>query len=254
LREAKQDYSNKAPAKDNIIDTIFFDVVAKIHESCLTEIRALLGGAQSRDRHLEMFHDQIMKSADYNNDATVDAIFQAELKHLKLSLKKVRDVYASNFPGKSSHSSHTDYIERIKQLRILYDAIQPLQPDHPAIREWLRHQGAALSTWDKLKASTLAKDHHHTVRAGRLLFNLAGRELCELKTNEMAQADLELLADRSDAPRVISKRQWSLMKPRKTKRAQTGPSRTLNVHDDSDDEVLLGDTEHYGDFNIDHVQ
>jgi hypothetical protein len=254
LKEAKQDYSNKAPAKDNIIDTIFFDVVAKIHESCLTAIRVLLGGAQSRDEHLEMFHDQIMKNADYNNDVTVDAIFQAELRHLKFSLKAVREVYTSSFPGKSSHSSHTDYIERIKQLRVMYDEIQPLHPDHSAVREWLRHQGAALSTWDKLKASTLAKHHHDTARPGRLLFNLAGRELCELKTNEVAQADLERLADCSDAPRVISKRQWSLMKPRKAKRAQAGPSRTLNVDDDSDNEFLPGDADHYDGYDFGHVQ
>jgi hypothetical protein len=253
LKEAKTDYSNKAPVKDDIIDTILFDVVAKIHERCLATIRDLLGSAQSRDQHLEMFHDQIVDSAASYHGSTVDSILQIEMEQLKASLKTVRDEYTTSLSGKLSHSSRAEYIDRITQLRKMYDAIQPRQPDHPAVREWLRHQVAALSIWDKLKASTLAKYHHDTSRPGRLLFNVAGREQCELKANEAAQADVELLADHGGAPRVISKRQWAQLKPRKAKRKQTGPSHMLNVHDESDDEVLVEDTMYFVENNLDHV-
>jgi hypothetical protein len=252
-KEEKTDYSNQAPVKDNIIDTVLFGVVSDIHEKCLVTIRELLGTAQSRDQHLEMFHDQIMNSNASNHHATFDGTFKAEIEHLRSSLKLVREAYTTKFPGMSSHSSHTDYIDRVKELRAMYDAIQPLQPEHPAVREWLRHQGASLSIWEKLKASTLAKHHHDTIRPGKLLFNLAGRELCELKTNETAQAELELFADHGGAPRVVSKRQWSLMKPRKTKRTQAAQSHMPMVRDGSDDEFMLEDTDDCDYYDFDHV-
>jgi hypothetical protein len=249
--EDRTDYPIKAPAKGNIIDAIIFEVIGPMHKRCVTTVQELLGKAESHDVHLGTFHDQMAgQTVDYPGN--VDYSIQEEIKHIKNSLKIVRDAYQTALAGKSAHA---DFVEGVKHLRSLYDAIQPLQPDHPVAREWLRRQGTALSIWDKLKASTLAKFHHDTTKPGKLLYNVAGRELCELKAYQKAQASIDLGMNGADVPRVVNARQWSLMKPRKTKTPLATNLSCLKDRsaDTWDDDILLNDIDGSDDDDYDEI-
>lgn len=157
----------------HILDRLYFDVFMK--EIChgIRQIRRTLENAKSEDEDLVWIYDQLWNSAD---DSSIQ---RKEIESLKKKFSLLTKTW--NLGLRRYHEGNKlprTWQTCVEDCRTVYEDIQPDNLDHDVVIEWLRPQGHALNMWDKLKASTLAKYHH---RSMRLLFSVVGSELCVRK-------------------------------------------------------------------------
>ncbi|PPJ56038.1 hypothetical protein CBER1_03377 [Cercospora berteroae] len=210
---------NPDPGTVNIIDTIFFDVLQPIIESTLKRAAIILDSAASYDHDLANFWNETFKSMSRSS------VPAAELLKLKDELREVQKEWSTN------SRNYPTWPDCIQALRSMYDAIQPMDPTDPIVKEWLRKVGKGYSRWDELKASCLAKHHFGSgSHPGSFVMNVAGAEMCHLKLAQtVGQASRSMTAD-----------QYRLLKLRRIRAVDSGDS-----FDDGEDAAPAEDTGYY---------
>jgi hypothetical protein len=181
---------------ENIIDEAYFDVAEPLVHQCLERVEEALNFEPQNDEDLTRFYDQTW------NSASPDSIIRTELQTLKARLQDVRSLWSEIYTSST-------WFDLLTQVRVKYDEIQPQGLEHPTVVEWLRRQGNGPTTWDKLKACAFAKLFQKRGRyPGKLIFNIAGHELCEVKAQEAGMT------------RLLLDTQYRRLKPRKTKKIE----------------------------------
>lgn len=110
--------------------------------------------------------------------ASKGSVIRIELKAVERPLEEIRKLW-------QTHQKIWRFAELVLRLRTKYDAIRPNDVSHPTVIEWMRKQGNDLTIWERLKAGVFAKLHHGTNQRGRLVFSVAGRDLCIIKHHEV---------------------------------------------------------------------
>ncbi|GIZ46512.1 hypothetical protein CKM354_000963800 [Cercospora kikuchii] len=210
---------NPDPGTVNIIDTIFFDVLQPVIESTLKRAAIILDSAAPYDHDLASFWNETFESVSRS------PVPAAELLRLKDRLREVQKEWATN------SRKYPTWPECIQALRSMYDAIQPMNPTDPIVKEWLRKVGKGYSRWDELKASCLAKHHFASgSHPGSFVMNVAGAEMCHLKLAQTV----------GQASRSMTEEQYRLLKLRRVRAVDSGDS-----FNDGEDAAAVEDTGYY---------
>ncbi|CAK1361982.1 putative RNA-dependent RNA polymerase SHL2 [Cercospora beticola] len=210
---------NPDPGTVNIIDTIFFDVLQPVIESTLKRAAIILDSAASYDHDLASFWNETFESMSRSS------VPAAELLKLKDGLREVQKEWATN------SRKYPTWPECIQALRSMYDAIQPMNPTDPIVKEWMRKVGKGYSRWDELKASCLAKHHFASgSHPGSFVMNVAGAEMCHLK----------LARTVGQTSRSMTEEQYRLLKLRRVRAVDSGDS-----FNDGEDAAAAEDTGYY---------
>ncbi|KAK3725366.1 hypothetical protein LTR37_000336 [Vermiconidia calcicola] len=172
------------PKQDNIIDRIYFWVLTKIFDKTLnraSQILPLKTEGTACDTDLSRLYEQMLSSAPGGSAVATEL---ADLRQKLLEVSKVWQRRMGVRAGKTKISEkQLDWDSAVVTCRNAYLDVQPNDETHPVVFEWVRQSGHALTTWDLLKASALAKFHFK----GLMWFSIAGSELCLLKTQAFAQ-------------------------------------------------------------------
>ncbi|KXT05439.1 hypothetical protein AC578_11006, partial [Pseudocercospora eumusae] len=204
----------------NIIDDVFSKVIHPMAQASLSRVRDILRPAkESKDLSLAKFYHETLISAENDDDKATSSghilapreardLIRKELEALRHGLEEVRNFW------KNQQKKYT-FNELLLQLRVKYESIMPTHTHHPTVVEWLRRQGNDVTIWEKLRASAFAEFHHGTRTRGKLVWHVAGRELCLLKAHECPQT------------RTLTKEAWSSLRPRKE-------PKTVDVDDDDE--------------------
>ncbi|KAF2168282.1 hypothetical protein M409DRAFT_21720 [Zasmidium cellare ATCC 36951] len=164
----------RAPiVEGNVIDDVFLKIVKPKADEAMHRVKQVLFPArQFMDPHLGKFLEETITSAHKGS------LIRRELKAIERPLEDIRQVW-------KTHQRVWGFNELVLRLRTKYDAITPHDTLHPTVVEWMRKQGNDLTIWEKLKACVFAKLHHGTLQRGRLVFSVAGRDLCIIKHHEV---------------------------------------------------------------------
>ena len=122
-------------------------------------------------------------------------VIKAELRHLSSELYKLSDLWNERTHAWSkkqgTRKSSPAWNSAIMVCAEFFNAIEPLNKDSdPRIREWCRRNGTSLSTYDRLKASAVAKFYEK----GKLRFSVAGGHLCKMKAEAVEHRCLTMPA------------------------------------------------------------
>lgn len=167
------------PKPDSVIDQLYFGVVKPEVDATIAKARAMVEGAPVSDDDLTKSFDQAIASA------ADKSVIQTELQALQARLLEVRKLwYVGMRKYHSTGKKPADWQECVVGCRAAYVAILPTNTTHDVMIEWLRRRGNALTIWDEMKASALAKFEYGS---GRILFSVAGDELCRLKAQAADQ-------------------------------------------------------------------
>ncbi|UJO14577.1 RNA-dependent RNA polymerase 2 [Fulvia fulva] len=211
---------NKTKVTNNIIDFVYFQVVDPIVKDGMIRASHILEPAGAYDDDLSKFYKQTIEASTKGSDML------QELLKLKDNLLRVKQEWgAANAAG--------PFPEAVARTRAVYDSIQPLDPQSVFAVEWLRRQGKGYTTWEKLKASCLARwpEFYGGEKAGSFIFSIAGRELCHLKLNELDEDTRSMLLS-----------QYLVLKPRKMRKAASNAD---DFDDDAGHDDGLEDVEYY---------
>lgn len=186
---------------NHVVDKIYCQILQVEISKALELAREEMKGAKDFDPDLTAFYDAMMVDAR-NNPA-----ISSQLDHLKSKLRELNELY-KNRTGhwskvQGTRKSSTLWNNALIECAAFYDAIEPLFKDtDPTIREWCRKNGTALTTWERLKASALAKFYE----IGKLRFGVAGGQLCKLKAEAVEHRIMTMAAYRNVKPRKRKRR------------------------------------------------
>lgn len=184
------------PDPCNIIDQLYFTVVAPEIRKALLKVECAMRGATTNDLELSVLYDEMSESSS--------EVIKNELTGLRNSLLEVRESWAAGMQKYHAKGRrHIDWVKCIQKCRDHFLRIAPLNPRNSTVMEWLRRRGKALTIWEELKVSALSK--FHPDNQGKMMFSIAGIELCRVK----AQA--------SDDCRLLRMGIYLQMKPHKPK-------------------------------------
>ncbi|KAK5132375.1 hypothetical protein LTR08_009146 [Meristemomyces frigidus] len=208
------------PNPDNVVDCVYFDVLLPEVKSALGKVKDVVKAAGGLDSDLTKPFMETLHSLKE------DTVARKELMALKKKLESVRKLWAE-LMGKYANRGRkvADWHDCVDRCRIKYEGIQPDDTTNLSIVEWVRRFGNNPTTWDILKASALAKYHGNT--GSRMMFSVAGDELCRLK----AQAN-------PNGTRTVVHKMYLSLKPRKPKVA-------VEVDHDSDAETEADESTYY---------
>ena len=227
IEDSKQ-YQKSRPT--NIIDRIYVDTLACEFENAANAVRAKLNAATIEDADLFDFYEKMME------EGRRDPVIRAELTHLLAQLSKLCQRW-----GKTTHNWGEKHSNTRKKNDTWYDIVldccafyQDIQPlavsTNPAIAEWCRGNGYALTTWERLKASAFAKTYFlkasafaKTFTKGKFLLSIAGAQLCQLK------------AEATPGSRLMTNAAYKILKPRTLKRKRDDDERDNGEEQDEMD-------------------
>ncbi|KAF7194260.1 RNA-dependent RNA polymerase 1 [Pseudocercospora fuligena] len=221
--------------KGNIIDDVFLKVVHPMAQASLSRVHDILRpAAELQDLRLAKFYNETLISAANDDDMATSAghilapreardLIREELKALGVGLGEVREFWATQ-------QKRYTFNELLLQLRVKYESIMPTHTYHPTVVEWLRRQGNDLTIWEKLRASAFARFQYNTGTRGKLVWHVAGRELCLLKAHECPQT------------RTLTMEAWSSLRPRKE-------LKTVDVDEDENTPEIIEDNDEDGVLN-----
>ncbi|TKA26645.1 hypothetical protein B0A50_04753 [Salinomyces thailandicus] len=167
-----------AEIKDtDIIDRLYFHVVKRKIDEGMARAEVILGmpdSLPSADADLTAVADDRLASDD-------PAIVQ-EMKALCNALKRPRRTWQEGGGTLGVHRERRqkfDWAPVASKALEEYLVIQPVNPHHPAVAEWLRPRGQTPTIWAEIKASTLARLYYDS---DRFIFAMASGDLCHLKS------------------------------------------------------------------------
>lgn len=166
------------PNPNSIIDEIYFHVVQPIVQDTIAKAKETLRGAGIVDHDLTRFYEQTWDSE------CAGSVIRKELGALRSALVDgVKEAWRleTNRYTHRTVKSRGAWEGHIKKIRTHYEAIQPTDLGHPTVVEWLRPQEKDITMWEKLKVSALAKFCRSN--DGKMMFHIAGNELCRLKAS-----------------------------------------------------------------------
>lgn len=188
---------------ENIVDYVFFEILEPKVKATLALTEKKLSTAVTEDAGLTKSYDDELRNTP------PDSAIGKEVAALPKKFEALRKMWWEMRNEWKAGNCEWDFC--LEECRAMYVAIVP--DDAKLFSRWLETIGDELSMWDKLKASALARLQH----TGKMMFNMAGRELCEIK------------ALRSGPTRRLTMRCILESKPR-------GKKRGADRMDDDDDE------------------
>ncbi|KAK4556764.1 hypothetical protein LTR86_006335 [Recurvomyces mirabilis] len=175
--EAMSELATRHASPKNILDRICFEVAQPIVDAALAKAKRLTQAAVSPDTDLAARSNMMLGEED---GSYIRQAAQALLEQLK-------DVNTAWNDGMARYNQKDAKLgvwqETVSTCRDIFTAIKPADPQHPTATKWLRTYGHTPSPWDLLKASALAGTY--AKNQGKMMFTVAGSELCLLKVESM---------------------------------------------------------------------
>lgn len=203
------DFERKNP--DNIIDRVYFWILGDTFDDAMGKAQMALNGATPDDAHLSLLYEQMRTDAEVEQ-AEGKPGFSTELQKLKEQLQRVRESWNQAMGRRSALQGKDRVIAwdaAVLSCREQFDAILPAgDVSAERMREWLRKSAFDLSTWDKLRASAMAR--LLTAKDHRMWFQIAAGEMCYIKARE------------SQGSLLLTLPAYLALKPRKRKAAPGG--------------------------------
>ncbi|EMC92320.1 hypothetical protein BAUCODRAFT_569676 [Baudoinia panamericana UAMH 10762] len=219
--------SKAKPNFSDIVDYVYFGVLKpELHTAMHTAAKDLGSGLPCPlDTDLCALYADVALCED--------KVIRGELEALQSSIKLLYERWQLRAARQRNKDTPdwADWEDFVSELRSAFIALQPCNPTHPAVREWLRPQGESLTMWLALKASSIARLYWEKGNAGSFVFSIAARELCELKARACGGLD---------GSRTIMNEIYLSMKPSKhvviaTAAEEMGFEATLEADYDGDD-------------------
>lgn len=170
------------PNTSHIVDRIFFKLLKPKFDKIRDDTTKVLSiDRVTYDDDLTAFYDDL--AIDSRNDDVV----KQELAHLRKQFlelrrlwKKHMDVFFDFLNANKSMQANKAWETAVIGCSDFYKSIEPSDTeDKELIREMRRRRGKALTNWDYLKASMLARE----CGSGKMYFHVAASDLCQIKAD-----------------------------------------------------------------------
>lgn len=167
-----------APKREHILDNVQCIILPRVIATARRQVDAKLANAKWQDKDLWKRYEQTLANAPS------DSIIRTELSSLDRKLAQVYTLWLQHMAvhaGAKPSNKLLEWNRAVVACRESFDAIEPDNPGHDTVVEWLRPRGTNVPTrWTLIKASALARSYHDK----KMSMSIAGAELCTLKVRE----------------------------------------------------------------------
>lgn len=215
---------------NHIIDKVLFEVVNPKIESMQAKLKGILDSAHSNDPELAAMYLDRCESPD----PVIGEVFEDLVKRTDVIVKRWNLTFNQN-KDRNSPKFRLEADKCLLECYEEYRAINPYHANHASIQEWTKARVAQEpTTWDLLKASAFFFDRHmRRASAPTLIFHIAGRELCYIKTMSKPES------------RSMTLPMYSMLKPRKEKVARQTKEKLEPIRGEEEEESSEGDQEFF---------
>ena len=168
-REKKYRYN-----RDHIVDDLYFEVVRSHNVATMKQMQAILSSATEADADLLYPREQL--------SAFGDPVIDEEVRRVQEQMRQLYAIWNAN--THKDESSIDDFANVVEDLHTRFQAIMPVNTDHPIIKTWLHSWlRPDFCLWDRLRASILYAKLPFS-NAQTFVFQMAGDELAKIKAEK----------------------------------------------------------------------
>ena len=180
----------KTQKPGDCIDELYINTIEPEITQIMSLARVVLKDARAEDADLSALYDDLLQDSD--------PVIQASLKDPSRALQPVAKEYSKSVTRwigvhKGTTRGNAEWDKIIEDCRKICFAAEPVDRNQSIIKEWLRRIGKAPTIWERIRISAFYT-LDRKLNDGKMVFMIAGGELCQLKAQSLDPNDSRTVA------------------------------------------------------------